>query len=565
MVSGHRGCLGRLRAAAAAWGLLAMLGCAGREPAAVEGTPSGPAPSTPGMHRLNTAEYNASVRDVLGTQLQPASSSWRGGELAGFDNIASQLGVDEAQYDRYLRAAEALAAEVMASAELRARFVACDLAEPACVESSIQNAGLRLFRRPLEPDELASYGRVYASALALEDDESSAFGLTLEALLGSAQFLYRIELAPRVLSAGAQPLDGYQLASRLSYFLWSSAPDDALLASAADGSLLKASGLSAAVDRLLAGAATPPPHESKSWRFVASFAGQWLGERQVPSHVSPAWSSREARAAGEEMLLYFNDFLQGERSWLEFPTADFNYVNGELPFIYGMPVPEVFGSPPPDDWMSTEQFRRVEYAADQRAGFFGLAGFLALTSFDRRTSPSKRGKWIAANLLCAEPPEPAQALPMLETDAPAATGLSALPVRQRLEAHRNNPACASCHTLFDPYGLTLEHFDPVGRYREAYDDGSAIDVTVQLPLSAAHPDGLSVTGLAELSQLVASDPRFAECVASKLLTYALGRVLTADDEPTLRSIRELWLAPGQTPSLRRLIHALVSSEAFRFR
>jgi hypothetical protein len=334
-----------------------------------------------------------------------------------------------------------------------------------------------------------------------------------------------------------------------------------LLDEASSGSLLHDEGLAAAVDRLLE--SDPAPAAAKSWRFVSNFAGQWLGERQVPSHASPGWSAREAQAAAQEMLLYFNDFLESEESWLDFPTADFNYVNGELPYLYGMPVPDVFGDPPPDDWSSTERFQRVQFFGDQRAGFFGLAGFLALTSFDRRTSPSKRGKWVAANMLCADPPPPAQALPSLETDDPDATGLSTLAVRQRLEEHRKNPACASCHALFDPYGLALEHFDPVGRYRATYEDGSAIDVSVELPPSETLPDGLKIEGLSQLSEQVAADPRFASCLVTKLFTFGLGRVVTANDARQIDAIRATWLAPGATPSLRRLIQTLVASEAFR--
>lgn len=549
MADGFRRCAGWLGSLVALWVLPAVISCSGGVPPD-DASPTSTAALVPvqsGLHRLNTVEYNATVRDVLGTTLQPASASWRGGEIAGFDNIASQLGVDEAQYDRYFRAAQLLAADVMAGGDLRARLISCDLGKAECLETSLRGVGLRLFRRPLQPVELESYRRVNDAALALGDDAASAFGLALQAMLASPQFLYRVERDPGPNREAVHSLDGYELASRLSYFLWSSAPDDALLQAAADGSLLKAGGLTAAVDRLLDEGDDLPPDGMKSWRFVASFAGQWLGQRQVSSHASPAWSSREAAAAAQEMLLFFDEFLRTERSWLEFPTADFNYVNGELPFLYDMPVPDVFGAPAPDDWMSTELFRRVEYVDDQRAGFFGLAGFLALTSFDRRTSPSKRGKWIAGNLLCAEPPPPAQALPMLETDAADEVGLSTLDVRQRLEEHRNNPACSSCHALFDPYGLALEQFDPIGRYRETYPDGSPIDASVDLP-----------------SQ-IAADPRFPSCLASKLFTYGLGRVPTESDTVALQNIRDSWLGSGREPSLRRLIHALASSEAFRFR
>ncbi|MEO6603273.1 MAG: DUF1592 domain-containing protein [Polyangiaceae bacterium] len=515
--------------------------------AAVGGAAPGLDPGRKDIHRLNSTEYNATVEDVLGTTLQPANGRWRGGELAGFDNIASVLGVDEAQYDRYFDAAQSLATEVVASEDLRARFVSCELSEPGCARSAIEAAGLRLFRRPLEPDEVATYQRVYDATRELGDTESAALTLTLQALLSSAEFLYRIELDPAPESTESHPLGAFELASRLSYFLWSSAPDDALQKAAADGSLAQQASLSLVVDRML--------DDPKSERFVANFAGQWLGARQVPSHpASPKfykWTSSVALSASQEMRLYFQDFLQSGRSWFEFPTADINYVDGQLSYFYGIPT-------------TSNEFQRVEYHDDKRAGFFGLAGFLALSSFDRRTSPSRRGHWIAGNLLCAEPPPPPANVPKLDEgneDAGAAT----LNVRQVLEVHRQNPGCAGCHALFDPYGLALEEYDPVGLYRSTYEDGTVVDASATLPPSDAYPEGQTFNGLEGLSHAVATDPRFGECLAQKLFTYGLGRPVTASDGPYLQRAQKEWLTAGQTPSIRRLIHALIASDAFRYR
>ena len=506
-------------------------------------------PGTKAIHRLNGTEYNATVADVLGTSLQLANGSWRGGELAGFDNIASVLGVDEAQYQRYFDAAQALASEVMASDRLRARFVSCDLTDPACVTSSITGAGLRLVRRPLDPEELQTYQRVYESARRLGEDEPAAFTLVLQALLSSADFLYRIELDPDPESNAGHPLRPFELASRLSYFLWSSAPDDRLLDAASNGSLLNAEVLSAAVDRMLA--------DSKSERFVANFAGQWLGAREVLSHpVGPQffkWSRPIARAASEEILLYFSHFLRSGRSWFEFPTADVNFVDAALAYFYGMP----------SDAREVGKFERVEDAGDKRAGFFGLAGFLSVTSLDRRTSPSRRGRWIVSNLLCRDPPPPPPVIPMLGANQPGADGgAETVNVRESLEKHRQNPGCASCHRLFDPYGLALEQFDAIGLFRAAYDDGTPVDASATLPASASHPDGMVIEGLDGLSRAVAADPGFGACLARKLLTYGLGRTMTAGDARHLEQARGEWLEPGQTPSIGRLIHALVSTQAF---
>lgn len=551
---------------ARAWGAAALLGLAsacdgsgpGMAPREVEavGGASGSSAMPPPLldpgrkepHRLSSNEYNATVQDVLGTKLQPAGANWRGGELGGFDNMASVLSVDEAQYERYFETAQSLATDTMATDEQRARFMPCALKDPACVRSSIAAAGLRLFRRPLDEQDLAGYERVYQAARSLGDNEQTAFTLSLRALLSSAPFVYRIEFDEQPDSRSAHPLSGFELLSRLSYFLWNSAPDDDLLRAAGEGGLSDPSKLTSVVDRML--------DDPKSQRFVASFVGQWLGARQVMSHPTLSrfyqWTPSVARAASDEMFAYFADFLRTERSWLEFPLADFNYANRALAQFYGIPN-DLGDSAPP---------ARFEFLADQRAGFFGLAGFLAVSSFDRRTSPSKRGHWIARTLLCADPPPAPPNVPELDSRA---EDTSKLNVRERLERHRAQPPCAGCHALFDPYGLALEEYDSIGLYRSNYEDGTAVDATATLPASAAHPDGLGIRGLDGLARAVADDPRFTRCLALKLLTYGLGRVVKASDEPFLQAAQEEWLAPGQTASIRRLIQALVTTEAFRFR
>lgn len=513
---------------------------------------AGPDPGSKVMHRLNATEYNATVADVLGTTLQPATGNWRGGEVGGFDNMAAVLGVDELQYGRYLDAAKTLATEVMASEQLRARFVGCDLNDHGCASASIARAGARLFRRPLDGDERQTYLRVYESSRELGDDGNAAFTLALQALLSSAEFLYRIELDPEPASPAAHRLGAYELASRLSYFLWSSAPDEALLDAAANGKLLSDDGLGDLVDRML--------DDPRADRLATNFAGQWLGAREVLVHpVAPKfwqWSLRTAQAASQEIVFYFGDFLRSDRSWFEFPEADFNYVDGELAYFYDIPA----------DVTGFGTFQRLENRTDRRAGFLGLAGFLAVTSLDRRTSPSRRGRWIASTLLCTEPPAPPPNVPELEredgTDGAAATPAN---IRASLERHRRDPGCATCHALFDAYGLALEGFDAVGLPRTTYEDGVAINAAVTFPPSASYPDGLSFQGLDGLAHAVATNPNFGACLARKLFTYGLGRTLTSNDEPHLARARAAWLAPGQTPSIRRLIRALVATDGFRSR
>ena len=509
------------------------------------------------VHRLNTNEYNATVADILGTKLQPATPNWRGGELGGFDNMASVLGVDADQYRRYLDAAEAITNEVWANEAARAKILTCATQDDrACVESILSTSGTRIFRRPLTNKELAIYSNVYNDARSLGDDHSASVRLMIQALLSSAEFLYRIELDQNPSSTAKHPLAPYELASRLSYFLWGSAPDDHLLTAAATDTLSNREGLDRVVDYMLA--------DGKSQRFVTNFAGQWLGIRHVGSHpaaadVYPDWTPAVADAASQEMYLYFNEFLRSERTWLDFMTADINYVTPELAKLYGMTAPAgaVAGGDPV----------RVEGVADGRRGFAGLIGFLAMSSPDRRSSPTLRGKWLLMNMMCTTPPDPPADIPILEKKGDA----SVLNVREALEEHRTNPGCAACHALFDPFGLALEQYDGIGMFRTTYPNGSPIDATTELQVSGAYPSGLrfagieGVGGLPGVADAVTQNPEFATCISQKMLAFSLGRSLTETDFPYLEVVNKEWLEGGAVPTIPRLIHGLVGTETFRYR
>jgi hypothetical protein len=503
-------------------------------------------PGTKGVHRLNSNEYNATVADVLGTKLQPANSSWLGGEIGGFDNVASVLDVDATQYKRYFEAAGLIADDVFATATLKGKVVTCATTDDAtCVQSIVSNTGRLLFRRPLGTDEVTTYKGVYTAARQLGENHDGAIKQVLRALLSSAEFLFRIEIDPNPSSTDKHPLDAYELASRLSYFLWSSAPDEALLASAADKSLIQDDKLVATVDRMLA-------DSRKSARFVQNFAGQWLGARKLPEHaaatkVFPDWSPELATSLTNEMYLYFTEFLKTDRSWLDFLHADINFVDGPVAKLYGMTAPS--GTVP----------QRVEVTSDQRAGFFGLGGFLAISSVDNRTSPTLRGRWVLTNLLCSEPPQPPPGVPELT----AGTFDPTKNVAKALEEHRKNPACAGCHQRFDPLGMSLEQFDGIGKFRTAYADGMTIDPTGEFPVSSTYPQGLKFTGLKGLADTVSKNPRFSECIAETMFTYGLGRLMTDTDRPYLQLVQTTWT--NGTPTLRRLIHSLVLAETFRYR
>ncbi|HVY30846.1 MAG TPA: DUF1592 domain-containing protein [Polyangiaceae bacterium] len=508
------------------------------------------------IHRLNTAEYNATVADVLGTKLQPATANWRGGELGGFDNMASVLGVDADQYERYFNAASDIVTDVFANDAARAKIVTCAATDDmACVSSILGTSGTRIFRRPLTTEEVTTYSNVYKAARMQGDDHNASVKLMIQALLSSAEFLYRIEYDSAPDSTAKHPLNAYELASRLSYFLWSSAPDDQLLGSAQNGTLTQDATLAQAVDYMLG--------DPRSNRLVSNFAGQWLGARRVVPHpaapdVYPDWNPALADAAAQEMYLYFNEFLHSDRSWLDFMKADVNFVNTGLAKEYGMPVPA---------GATDSNLVRVEGVKDGRSGFAGLLGFLAMSSPDRRSSPTLRGKWILMNLTCTQPPDPPPNVPKLE-DKGDTTSTN---VRAKLEAHRANPACAACHALFDPFGLALEQYDGIGKFRTMYADGSTIDPATEMTPSAAYPQGFKfagiegANGLPGVADAVTQNPGFATCISKKLLSYSLGRLLTDTDTPYLDLVNKDWLAEGQTPNVARLIHGLVATETFRSR
>ena len=508
------------------------------------GTASSALPVDPGavlIHRLNTAEYNNTVADVLGTTQQPGTALWAAEETADFDNIAAVENVDDKQYQLYYDAANTVAKDVFATAALKSQIVTCETADDvACVTGIISATGLKLFRRPLSTDEVTTYQKVYTSLRSASFSHDDALQQVVVSLMASAEFLFRMEFDPAPTSTAVHALSPYELASRLSYFLWQSAPDDALLKSAADGSLLGDATLTAQLARLSA--------DPKFERFSQSFVGQWLGIRNVASHgvdltVFPNWTPAIGAAMAQEAYSFFDEFSKGTRPWPEFITADVNYVDKNLAPIYGMPAP-------------ASGTQRVTDTTDQRVGFLGMGSFLALSSYEYRTAPTLRGRWILLNLLCSPPPNPPAGVPALDSMGASASAAQQN-VRQRLEAHRASPICASCHASLDPYGLALENFDAIGQYRATYPGGDVIDASTSLP------DGTTFSGLPGLVGYVSKQPKLLSCIENELFTFSLGREPTDADQPYLAQIQKDWLTDSAT--LPRLIEKLVLADTFRKR
>jgi hypothetical protein len=497
------------------------------------------------IHRLNNTEYDNTVRDLLGVTSTPAKAFIEDEKAFGFDDIASAFGMTDAQYEQYFNAADALVEEAFANDGLRARIVTCTpngATATTCTRQIIADFGLRAWRRPLESAEVDRLAKLASDAAASGEDGTGSIKQVVKAMLASAPFLYRVEIDPEPTSLTPHPVGAYELASRLSYLLWSTTPDAALLQAAAKGELANSDGLSKQLSRLLA--------DKAASQFVASFAGQWLGLRDLQSHqvdpgVFPDFNDALRNSMVREGLAYFDEFLSGGRSVAEFFTADVNFIDAPLGKLYG-----IAGG-------GTTDPVRVTNTSDTRRGFVGLASFLTLTSFSYRTAPTLRGKWVLENLLCQTIPPPPPDVPKLDAASADPNSLQSENVRVRLEAHRANPVCASCHEILDPIGLGLENYDAIGKYRTKYANGDRIDASGELP------DGTQFTGLTELTQALSKDSRFTDCVSQKMLTYALSREVVDSDDAYLQQIRDRWTKDGM--DLSSLVKGIVLSDPFRNR
>jgi hypothetical protein len=408
-----------------------------------------------------------------------------------------------------------------------------------CATEILSTLARRAYRRqPTEQD--------IATLLTFYDTGSQRGGFdagiesALRVILTSPRFLFRDEPDPAGVAPGSlYALDDAALASRLAFFIWSGPPDDELLELAAQGKLSDEGVFEQQIDRLLA--------DPRASALVENFAGQWLYLRNLQStrpdvEEFPDFDDNLRRAMRRETELLFEHIMREDLSVNELLTADYTFVNERLAKHYGMP--SVYGS----------HFRQVPVADEARRGLLGHASILTVTSYPNRTSPVLRGKWVLENVLGTPPPPPLPDVPALEDNE---VGKVARTLRERLEEHRANPVCATCHDVMDPIGLGLENFDAVGKWRTR-EPGGEIDSHGQLA------DGTPITGAAELREALTADPeQFARVFTAKLLTYALGRGLEAYDMPTVRRIvRE---AEGDDYRFAALVKGIANSVPFRMR
>jgi hypothetical protein len=391
-----------------------------------------------------------------------------------------------------------------------------DPSEVGCARQILSTVARRAYRSDVSERDLATLMDFFRQGRRDGGSFDSGIDLALRRVLASPKFIFRTEHDPAGVAAGAAyRVTEVDLASRLSFFIWSSIPDDELLDAASRGTLGRSAAVERQVRRMLA--------DRKAASLIDNFLGQWLQLRnlkgkQPNSHEFPDFDDNLRQALHTEMELFFASIIREDRSVLDLMNADYTFLNERLARHYG--VPYIYGS----------HFRRVTLQDETRKGLLGKGAVLLVTSHPHRTSPVVRGKWVLENILGAPPPPPPDVVPPFEEETEAARPRS---VRERLEVHRRNPACAGCHRMIDPAGLALENFDAVGawRTRDGGTRGTPVDASGQLI------DGTQVDGVVALRQALLREPEiFVGTVTEKLLTYALGRGLTASDMPAVRAI-----------------------------
>ena len=412
----------------------------------------------------------------------------------------------------------------------------------ACAEQILTTLARRAYRRPITDDERARLLELYGAERSKGRDFEDGIQTALAYILVAPQFLFRVEQDPPGAAPGSlYRLSDLELATRLSFFLWSSLPDDELVAAAVAGKLGDAGELEAQVQRMLA--------DERAAALAKTFASQWLYLRNLRAstpdmYVFPDFDDNLRQSAIRETELLFETIVREDRPLTELLSADYTFLNERLASHYG--IPNLYG----------DQFRRVALTDERRFGLLGHASVLTLSSYPNRTSPVSRGNYVLTNILGTPPPEPPPNVPTLPENT-----AEKLSMRARMERHRADPVCASCHQLMDPIGLVLESYDGIGRWRTE-DNGEPV-AGYGSPIHVLRDFG-PIDGPVDLRSAILSQPeRFVRTAAEKLMTYALGRQLTAADMPTARGI--VRRAAEDDYRFSSLVVALVMSDPFQMR
>jgi hypothetical protein len=490
------------------------------------------------IHRLSRTEYNCTIRDLLGVDNNPADTfPTEGGGGGGFDNNADTLFVPPILMERYL----ATATSVLDQAPREKVFFIKKnwlSSERSVARKIIEHFAMCGFRRPVEPVEVDHLLKIYDRSRQKAQSFEAATKAALSVILISPNFLFRVEADQEA----NQPyrVNDYELASRMSYFLWSSMPDEELFRLAAEKRLHDPKVLEEQVGRMI--------RSAKSRVFTESFASQWLRVRELKTAAQPDpnrfpnYTPALRDAMYGEVVQFFDSVVRGDESLLKVLAADYTFLNAELAALYGI------------EGVEGQALRRVSLTDQKRGGILGMAAVLTLTSYPQRTSPVLRGKWVLNEILGTPPPPPP---PLVKSLPPDDSPVDGLTLRQRLEKHREQPECATCHVRMDPLGFGLENFDPIGRWRTRIGD-QPVDA------SGVLPGGEKFEGPAELKKVLLSrKEEFIRNVTQKMLAYGLGRGLEYYDTPTVKKIGQALAENNYRSSV--LIAEIIKSFPFQFR
>lgn len=494
--------------------------------------------------RLTHTQYDQTVQALLGLEVSPADEFLTDATFAGFDNNAEGLVVPDRLARDYRRAAESLAVAAVADAESRKRLVPCDTGATGCARTAIETLGRRAFRRPLSDTEIEAYTALHGRGAELVGSGDGFFDgvqLVLEAMLQSPKFLYRVELSQPVSGSQVIKLSGFELASRLSYMLWNSMPDDILLDAAAAGELDTPEGIAVAARRMM--------QVPEARAVLDDFARQWLDfsrfdDLSKDASQFPDFRPELGTSMSEEVRLFLRDLVfEQDGGFASLYTEPSTYVDDALASVYGLPAP--------GDGM----FEKVSLDATQRSGLLTQVGFLASHAFADRSSPIHRGVFIHRKILCTNLPEPPGDvdfnLPAIEGDIKT--------TRQQVEVHTSPNQCAGCHGLINPVGFAFENYDALGRYR-TLDFGEQVDASGTLTIDGQQ---IGFDGAVELSGVIAESEVARKCFATQYMRYAYGRRESGADRCTLAHLATRLGDPGY--SIQDLILDLTQTRAFNQR
>jgi hypothetical protein len=508
--------------------------------------PTQPVPRTP-LRRLTRSEYQNAVRDLLDVDPAAAKELPADEVTNSFDNNAAVLTVSALHAEKYVLVSEALAKQAVQNLPA---LVACDaavLGEEACALAFAKRLGRRAFRHATTADEEQALMTAYAAGRT-GGTYAEGIEVMVRAALQSPSFLYRLETtSPADPSRPQIPLSPYELATRLSFLIWSSGPDDALLDAAARGELASRPQVAAKAREMLA--------QPKARAAIASFFEQWTGARRLDittksATAFPLFSPTARRAMAAELPAFVEHVLwSGDHSLKSLLTAPVAFVDSSLAAIYGVTAPA----------SSSEGLLRVELPAAQgRAGILTQAGFLSVQSHPDQTSPVLRGKFVRSMLLC-QPPSPPP--PDLDISLPPLDQGST--ARERLAGHlAAGASCSGCHSLMDPIGLAFEGFDAIGRYRES-EGGRALDLSGEITGAMEPSLAGGFVGVREMAEKLASSSQVRACVTTQWFRYAAGRSEAEADECSLATLRDAFAASDG--DVLELIVATTQTDAFWFR